>query len=123
MNKINKPKEEWKKILDNKTFSVTRESGTEEPFTGKYLNEPVVEDAYNLAQQTKEKIAADTAARKKATFDKLREMKIMADKNWQSQVPYAGGGMVGIRKPNAIAPTGGPMSQGLRSLYIDDKDY
>jgi len=38
-------------------------------------------------------------------------------------VPYAGGGMVGIRKPNAIAPTGGPMSQGLRSLYINDKDY
>ena len=35
----------------------------------------------------------------------------------------AGGGMVGIRKPNAIAPTGGPMSQGLRSLYINDKDY
>ena len=30
---------------------------------------------------------------------------------------YMGGGMVGIRKPNAIAPTGGPMSQGLRSLY------
>ena len=36
---------------------------------------------------------------------------------------FAGGGMVGIRKPNAIAPTGGPMSQGLRSLYINDKDY
>ena len=36
---------------------------------------------------------------------------------------YEGGGIVGIRKPNAIAPTGGPMSQGLRSLYIDDKDY
>ena len=35
----------------------------------------------------------------------------------------AGGGMVGIRKPNAIAPTGGPMSQGLRSLYINDRDY
>ena len=28
---------------------------------------------------------------------------------------YAGGGMVGIRKPNAIAPTGGPQSQGLAS--------
>ena len=27
----------------------------------------------------------------------------------------AGGGMVGIRKPNAIAPTGGPQSQGLAS--------
>ena len=37
--------------------------------------------------------------------------------------PLAGGGMVGIRKPSAIAPTGGPMSQGLRSLYINDKDY
>ena len=36
---------------------------------------------------------------------------------------FAGGGMVGIRKPNAIAPTGGPMSQGLRSLYINDRDY
>ena len=35
----------------------------------------------------------------------------------------AGGGMVGIRKPSALPPTGGPMSQGLRSLYIDDRDY
>ena len=35
----------------------------------------------------------------------------------------AGGGMVGIRKPNALPPTGGPMSQGLRSLYINDRDY
>ena len=29
----------------------------------------------------------------------------------------AGGGIVGIRKPNAIAPTGGPQSGGLPSLY------
>ena len=36
---------------------------------------------------------------------------------------YMGGGITGIRKPNAIAPTGGPMHQGLRSLYINDKDY
>ena len=85
--------------------------------TGKYLNEPVAMDAFNLADATTAKIAADTAARKKATFDKLREMKIMADKNWQSQVPYAGGGMVGIRKPSAIPPTGGPQSGGLPSLY------
>ena len=34
---------------------------------------------------------------------------------------FAGGGMVGIRKPNAIAPTGGPMHQGLRSLYNNVK--
>ena len=36
---------------------------------------------------------------------------------------YMGGGITGIRKPSALPPTGGPMSQGLRSLYIDDKDY
>ena len=36
---------------------------------------------------------------------------------------YMGGGITGIRKPSAIAPTGGPMSQGLRSLYINAKDY
>jgi len=28
---------------------------------------------------------------------------------------YMGGGITGIRKPNAIAPTGGPQSQGLAS--------
>ena len=38
-----------------------------------------------------------------------------------TQDKFAGGGMVGIRKPNAIAPTGGPMSQGLRSLYNNVK--
>jgi hypothetical protein len=36
---------------------------------------------------------------------------------------YMGGGIAGIRKPSALPPTGGPMSQGLRSLYINDKDY
>ena len=36
---------------------------------------------------------------------------------------YMGGGITGIRKPSAIAPTGGPMSQGLHSLYINDRDY
>jgi len=33
----------------------------------------------------------------------------------------AGGGMVGIRRPSALPPTGGPMSQGLRSLYNNVK--
>jgi len=36
---------------------------------------------------------------------------------------YMGGGITGIRRPNAVAPDSGPMSQGLRSLYIDDMDY
>jgi len=36
---------------------------------------------------------------------------------------YMGGGITGIRRPNAVAPDSGPMSQGLRSLYINDRDY
>ena len=34
---------------------------------------------------------------------------------------YMGGGITEIRKPSAIPPTGGPMSQGLRSLYNNGK--
>ena len=39
MNKIKKSATEWKKLLDEKTYNITRKSGTEQPFTGKYLNE------------------------------------------------------------------------------------
>ena len=38
MNKIQKSETEWKKLLDEKTYNITRKSGTEQPFTGKYLN-------------------------------------------------------------------------------------
>ena len=39
MNKNKKSETEWKKLLDEKTYNITRKSGTEEPFTGKYLHE------------------------------------------------------------------------------------
>ena len=39
MGKIKKSETEWKKLLDEKTYNITRKSGTEQPFTGKYLNE------------------------------------------------------------------------------------
>lgn len=39
MDKIVKTDEEWKKELDEKTYEVTRNSGTEAAFTGKYVNE------------------------------------------------------------------------------------
>ena len=39
MNKNKKSEAEWKNILDEKTYNITRKSGTEEPFTGKYLHE------------------------------------------------------------------------------------
>ena len=39
MDKIKKSETEWKKLLDEKTYNITRKSGTEQAFTGKYLHE------------------------------------------------------------------------------------
>lgn len=38
MEKLNKSEEEWRSILDEETYHITRQKGTERPFTGKYLN-------------------------------------------------------------------------------------
>ena len=39
MEKIKKTETEWKELLDSDTYNITRKSGTEPPFTGKYVNE------------------------------------------------------------------------------------
>ena len=36
MSKFVKTDDEWKSLLDQESYRVTRESGTEKPFTGKY---------------------------------------------------------------------------------------
>ena len=38
MSKLNRNKEEWKQLLTDESYRVTRESGTERAFTGKYWN-------------------------------------------------------------------------------------
>jgi len=71
---------------------------------GKYLDEPAAMGAFNLAEATTAKIAADKAGRKKKRFDWLRENKIIANKNWQSQMAtggragYMGGGIMNLKK-------------------------
>lgn len=38
-NSLDKTPDEWKKELDPHTYHITREAGTETPFSGKYWNE------------------------------------------------------------------------------------
>ena len=39
MNKIKKSDSQWEELLDDDVFQITRNSGTERPFSGKYVNE------------------------------------------------------------------------------------
>ena len=92
-----------------------------QPFlrTSPHLEESRYYDQYLMNKAEQEDIATmkKLEEERQARIDERTERGIIANKNWQSQVPYAGGGMVGIRKPSAIPPESGPMSQGLRSLY------
>ena len=42
-------------------------------------------------------------------------------RNYQDRQKQASGGLANLTR--TVAPDSGPMSQGLRSLYINDKDY
>ena len=64
------------------------------------LGKMEAEETRRLLAEKKAKEEMDEAARKYGPYTR-----------------FAGGGMVGIRKPSAIAPTGGPQSGGLPSLY------
>ena len=47
MKKVHKTKEEWKEQLDPETYRITREAGTEAPFTGEYDNYKLVKEVGN----------------------------------------------------------------------------
>ena len=63
----------------------------------------------------------EMARRAQLSPEELADFHLERQSRGWSRMKKAGGGMVGIRKPNAIAPTGGPMSQGLRSIMINGK--
>ena len=88
---------------------------------GQYYDQGLMDKAEQQDIATMEKLAAERQAR----IDERTERGIIADQNWQSQIAsrYAGGGIVGLSGSDKSGPppTGGPMSQGLRSLYNNGK--
>ena len=63
-----------------------------------YFNMPAIIEADQTYTGAKDQIAADTAERKKAAMGKLKDWRIIADKNWQAQVPKAKGGIMSLKK-------------------------
>ena len=91
-----------------------------QPFlrTSPHLEESRYYDQYLMDKAEQEDIATmkKLEEERQARIDERTERGIIADKNWQSQVSYAGGGIAGIRRPNAIPPESGPTPQGLPSM-------
>jgi hypothetical protein len=106
-DKIKKTEQEQAKLWN--------ELGLTEGPAGKYLNWQKVGDVFSQ----RDKGLLDLAMDKHRRRQKRIESGIVADPSWYKQegrTDRMGGGMVGIRKPNAIPPESGPQSQGLASL-------
>ena len=80
---------------------------------GQFYDQGLMDKAKQEDEDTMKRIAAADQKR----IDERIERGIIADRNWQSQVSYAGGGIAGIRRPHAIPPKSGPNPQGLPSMY------
>ena len=85
-----------------------------DPFTSSMM--PVSEAATNAKVRSAASEAYDWASGEIAKEDEARLER--ADKfNYLQDIGFAGGGLT-----RTVAPDSGPMSRGLRSLYIDDMD-
>ena len=83
---------------------------------------PTSETIYGSITGAKE---LEEKEKKSKIADWLREHKILPEKDWMENIgsgrgdySYASGGLT-----TTVAPDSGPMHQGLRSLYINDRDY
>ena len=94
-----------------------------DPYLGKAVNIPLALRAMTDYDDPDEmlKKAAERREKIESTIDKYtpEPIKNLMDFSLPQFIKekFAGGGMVGIRRPSALPPTGGPMSQGLPSLY------
>jgi hypothetical protein len=82
------------------------------------FSESLYDRAHQEAEETRARIAAQEAQR----IQEREERGILAQPNFMQQAQqrgYAGGGIAGIRRPNAIPPESGPMPQGggLSSVF------
>lgn len=59
MDKITKSNDEWRKELDPNTYHITREAGTETPYTGKYWN-VFADGSYHCSNCGQELFLSDT---------------------------------------------------------------
>ena len=79
-----------------------------------YVDEATVEEAFTQSDQALAKLAADKAAR----LEEYREKGYVAPEKWWEKQKYAGGGMTGIRRPDAVPPLSGPDPQGEGLSYL-----
>ena len=77
------------------------------------------EEKWRAGEQARAEGLASLEEAKAANLKEYREKGYVAPENWwdKQMGRYAGGGLT-----RTVAPDSGPMSQGLRSLYIDDMD-
>jgi hypothetical protein len=97
------------------------------PFKGDTLTLPklkepaVIKDytprTYKSIKESKRPSQLETLEQKKERFRRM----ILEPGMLGTQDKFAGGGIANLTR--TVAPDSGPMSQGLRSLYIDDMDY
>ena len=88
-----------------------------EPFN---INKYAKKDPEDIYSELPLEYASQLATLEKKEVMQDPEYKYVYRKPWEG-VGYASGGLANLTR--TVAPDSGPMHQGLRSLYINDKDY
>ena len=80
-------------------------------------DEPVFsESLYGRAEAEEKETRARIAAQEAQRIKERQESGFLAQSDWLQ--PYAGGGMTGIRRPDAVPPLSGPDPQGEGLSYL-----
>jgi|GEM_PF-6390529 len=103
------------------TRHAAEELGAEEKLYGDWAERQFgKKDPEDIYSELPLEYASQLAALEKKEVMKDPQYKYVYRKPWEG-VGYASGGLASLTR--TVAPDSGPMDQGLRSLYINDKDY